>query len=421
MPFNFNKLKSAVHDAAEKSLQKLSEMTAEGNQNAQQQQPNTQQQQSSRENAKKKSKKSRDEDDEDADEDDDEKDDEDSDDSEDSDDDDDDDDGDLDDDDEYTVGIICALPIELAAVRMTLEGEHGDSESDEDEDDTNVYTFGMIGKHHVVVSCLPVGSYGTNSAATVATQMRLRFRYIRFGLLVGIGGGVPSSENDIRLGDVVVSQARRHHGGVVQYDQGKVLSGGGFERTGYLQPPPTVLLNALSKMQSNHYMGKNNLGKHLASITRAPTFVHGADEDVLFEPHHAHAGGMDCSECRIQYEPIERKPRPGGPPTIHYGTIASGNMVIKDGITRDTLSTSLGGVACFEMEAAGLMNSFPCLVIRGICDYADSHKNKSWQPYAAAVAAACAKELLSVIHSDDVEDTSTVLQATSLKDDEKAA
>lgn len=47
------------------------------------------------------------------------------------------------------------------------------------------------------------------------------------------------------------------------------------------------------------------------------------------------------------------------------------------------------------MEAAGLSNGFPCVVIRGICDYADSHKNDQWHPYAAAVAAACAKELLT--------------------------
>lgn len=49
------------------------------------------------------------------------------------------------------------------------------------------------------------------------------------------------------------------------------------------------------------------------------------------------------------------------------------------------------------MEAAGLMDNFPCLVIRGICDYSDSHKNKRWQEYAAATAAAYAKELLSVV------------------------
>jgi len=88
---------------------------------------------------------------------------------------------------------------------------------------------------------------------------------------------------------------------------------------------------------------------------------------------------------------------------VHYGTVASGNQVIRDGVTRDQLNSELGGVLCFEMEAAGLMNSFPCLVIRGICDYADSHKNKKWQPYAAATAAAYAKELLSVIPVADID------------------
>lgn len=79
-------------------------------------------------------------------------------------------------------------------------------------------------------------------------------------------------------------------------------------------------------------------------------------------------------------------------PQAHYGLIASGNQVMKDGLTRDRLAKELG-VICFEMEAAGLMDHFPCLVIRGICDYADSHKNKRWQKYAAMTAAACAKEL----------------------------
>jgi nucleoside phosphorylase len=66
---------------------------------------------------------------------------------------------------------------------------------------------------------------------------------------------------------------------------------------------------------------------------------------------------------------------------------------MKDGRTRDRIAQQ-EEVICFEMEAAGLMDSFPCLVIRGVCDYADSHKNKRWQPYAAATAAAYAREFL---------------------------
>jgi nucleoside phosphorylase len=73
---------------------------------------------------------------------------------------------------------------------------------------------------------------------------------------------------------------------------------------------------------------------------------------------------------------------------VHHSTIASGNQVIKDAAVQDKLSAELGRVLCFEIEAAGLMNSFPYLVMRGICNYADSHKNRQWQPYAAGAVAA---------------------------------
>lgn len=89
---------------------------------------------------------------------------------------------------------------------------------------------------------------------------------------------------------------------------------------------------------------------------------------------------------------------------MHYGLIASGDQVIKDAKFRDSLNKSLGGkVLCVEMEAAGLMNSFPCIVIRGICDYADSQKNKDWQEYAAAIAAAYVKELLEYVQPGDID------------------
>ena len=93
---------------------------------------------------------------------------------------------------------------------------------------------------------------------------------------------------------------------------------------------------------------------------------------------------------------------------VHYGTIASGNCVMKNAEERDLVSSKFDGVLCFEMEAAGLMNNWPCLVIRGICDYSDSHKNKEWQPYAAATAAAYAKEILSVIPTAEVATTRTI-------------
>jgi nucleoside phosphorylase len=96
-------------------------------------------------------------------------------------------------------------------------------------------------------------------------------------------------------------------------------------------------------------------------------------------------------------------------PKVHYGLIASGNQTMKDGRTRTRLHRELN-ILCFETEAAGLMDNFPCLVIRGICNYSDSHKNKEWQGYAAATAAAYAKELLNTIAGSQIEMTETVTQ-----------
>jgi nucleoside phosphorylase len=65
------------------------------------------------------------------------------------------------------------------------------------------------------------------------------------------------------------------------------------------------------------------------------------------------------------------------------------------------------------MEAAGLMNDFPCLIIRGIADYADDHKNDLWQRYAAAMAAAYTKDLLRIIQPEEVQHAEMVVQIAS--------
>ncbi|KAK9434824.1 Nucleoside phosphorylase domain protein [Metarhizium brunneum] len=138
----------------------------------------------------------------------------------------------------------------------------------------------------------------------------------------------------------------------------------------------------------------------MTQLQRIPEFKRDGDmPDVLYEAGYKHVGeeGQVCHSCSEE-RIVQREPRKSPEKfVIHYGTIASGNKVMRDAVTRDCVSEGLGGVLCFEMEAAGLMNNAPCLVIRGICDYADSHKNKMWQAYAAGTAAACAKEVLSVI------------------------
>ncbi|KAG2000911.1 hypothetical protein GB937_010703 [Aspergillus fischeri] len=81
-------------------------------------------------------------------------------------------------------------------------------------------------------------------------------------------------------------------------------------------------------------------------------------------------------------------------PDFHYGLIASGDQVMKDAKIRDSIAQELN-LLCFEMEAAGFMDQLQPLVIRGICDYCDSHKNKKWQEYTAVAAAAYAKVFIS--------------------------
>lgn len=312
---------------------------------------------------------------------------------------------------DYTVGWVSALPIELTAAQEMLDEEHEDLP--QDGDDANIYTLGRIGEHNVVLACLPAGQTGTNSAAAVAMQMKSSFRSIRFGLMVGIGGGVPSAEADVRLGDVVVSQPEKGHGGVIQYDFGKTTPGK-IERTGFLNAPPRILLGAVTKVRANYDRGKSKIHAHASDLSRLPKFAREkAGVDVLFEADYDHEDGQGCKSCDVTKR-VTREERESESFTVHYGTIASGNQVMRDGRTRSAISSEFGGVLCFEMEAAGLMNSFPCLVVRGICDYADSHKNKRWQPYAAGTAAAYAKELLLVIPAADVAKTQTAEQATRM-------
>jgi nucleoside phosphorylase len=286
-----------------------------------------------------------------------------------------------------------------------LDEEHEDLERDEYDD--NLYSLGSVAGHNVVIVCHPSGRIGNNPAAAVASQMRATFKGIRFGLMVGIGGGVPSVKEDIRLGDVVVSHPDRTFSGVIQYDLGK-LTPNGFLRTGALNSPPQILLGAVAKVRANELRDRSRLSQHVSKLERISKFRReNAGPDVLFEASYDHVGGETCNLCDTNRQK-ERQRRDGGAVAVHYGTIASGNQVMRDGKARDEVSSELGGVLCFEMEAAGLMNRFPCLIIRGICDYADSHKNKRWQAFAAGTAAAYAKEVLSVIPLTQVKETSTV-------------
>jgi nucleoside phosphorylase len=265
--------------------------------------------------------------------------------------------------------------------------------------DNNTYMFGCVKGHNVVIVCLPNGRYGTSSTASVARDMVRSFPNLRFALMVGIGGGAPTREKDIRLGDVVVSVPQGKLGGVIQYDFGKRLSDGRFQQTSQLNAPPEVLLGAIPEIQRRHNDPRkpDRISKHLRLMGDMPGYQRPAD-DRLYHADYEHKGGKNCASCeadRLEERPPRKTSREV---TVHYGIIASANSVMKNAMERDQYAKDPElNVLCFEMEAGGLMNNFPCLVIRGICDYSDSHKNDEWHKYAALTAAAYARELLHVL------------------------
>ncbi|KGO47580.1 Nucleoside phosphorylase [Penicillium expansum] len=235
--------------------------------------------------------------------------------------------------DSYTVAWICALEEEYFCACRMLDEEYGGPEISEDNDD-NTYVYGRIAKHYVVISCLPAGRYGTNSAARVARDIVRTFPRLRFALMVGIGGGAPTTRNDIRLGDVV-----------------KIITNQLL--TGFM-------------LQTIHMC---------------------SDEIVT---NAIHTRWWSARNHRILH--------------VYYRNIASGNSVLKDATIRDTYANDPElNILCFEMEAAGLINNIPCLIIRGICDYCDSHKNDDWHKYAALTAAAYTRELLLVLRPQRVD------------------
>ncbi|KAJ5491643.1 Disease resistance protein [Penicillium diatomitis] len=311
--------------------------------------------------------------------------------------------------DAYRVGWICPLEVEQIAAMEMLDENH--ERLPQPPGDTNIYNLGSINNYNVVIAGLPRA--GNCSAATVVTQMRMTFPNLRYGLLVGIGGGVPTKTDwgTIRLGHVVVSEPTGVHSGAIQYDHGKAKAGQ-FERKGSLAPPPTALLNAAREVAVQRQRVDDdpiwmNLHRIQTGRRGLRRFKYpGAANDYLYPPSYPHGQeGVPCEKCGC--DPGQRIERPTDEEddsfiVVHRGTIASGELVIKDAQKRDDLAQE-HGVLCFEMEAAGALTDFPCIVIRGISDYCDSHKNDQWHGYAAAVAAAYARQLFFHMSIEEVQ------------------
>lgn len=316
---------------------------------------------------------------------------------------------------QFTIGWICALQEEYQAACQMLDEElEPDGAESAITNDESIYVFGKLGDHYVVVGCLPMGSTGISSATKVAADMARSFPNLKFALMVGIGGGAPNAakKRDIRLGDVVVSVPQGQQHGVVQLDFGVRLSNGIFKRRGHLDAPPRALLAAIQEVQRRQKDPRkpDGIAHHIKRMDLMEDYRR-PPQDRLYKSdyHHREATTTSQSDDEDDWEDlchnckeeglVKRKERKTfRQVTIHYGTIASDNVVMRDAEVRDRHSSDDDlNILCFEMEAAGLMNDLRCLVIRGICDYADSHKNDDWHNYAALVAAAYARELLLVL------------------------
>lgn len=301
--------------------------------------------------------------------------------------------------DAYRVGWICPLEVEQIAAMAMLDEEH--EPLAQSPADHNVYKLGSINNHHVVIA----GLYqpGNCPAATVVAQMRMTFPNLRYGLLVGIGGGVPQETDSgmIRLGHVVVSKPTGIHSGAIQYDHGKAKEGH-FERIGALAPPPAILLGAAQALAVQRAgLDDDPVWKDVQRTQTSRRTIQrfkypGPANDHLYRPHYTHKQeNVSCEKAGCS--PDQRIARRIDDDNeyfvpVHRGTIASGELVVKNAALRDTLAQQ-HKLLCFEMEAAGALADFPCMVIRGISDYCDTHKNDQWHGYAAAVAAAYARQL----------------------------
>ena len=308
----------------------------------------------------------------------------------------------------YTVAWLCALPpSELVVATVMLDEEH-DSLSLSTLDE-NSYTYGSINGHNIVIACMPPGQPGKVSASKLVQPLSLSFPNLKIHLFVGIGSGVPripppdDPHDDIRLGDVVIGWAEQIGvPGVVQWDLVSYLEDKNIEPLGTLDKPDRRILNALGKLLANRVLGRTRFLEHLKRLQKLVGFSHpGFEHDKLFKSTYHHVGGPNCSSCDCA-QLTERLPRVNQDLIFHQGTILSGDSVMKNPHRRNEISQIFHGAICFETEAAGVMDDKRCLIIRGIADYADTHRDGLWQNYAAGTGAAFAREFLFAIQPQDI-------------------
>ncbi|GMG12724.1 unnamed protein product [Aspergillus oryzae] len=307
---------------------------------------------------------------------------------------------------EFEFAIVCALPREFDTVEALLDERYNNITTLRHYGDSNYYQTGRMGVSNVVVVCLL--DMGRASAAGAAASLRSSFPHISLTLVVGICGGVPFPNTrgaELILGDVIISHQ------VMKFDFGRQYPDR-FERRGGIKETldrsnwaVLSLLAGLSTRAMRKQFGDLH-SQYLQTLRKDTVWAYpGVDKDRLFPAscEHKATGDLerptDCDRVGCEGALITRarlnsetNPRP----CIHLGPIASSDTVMKSAYHRDRLARE-EHIIGFEMEGAGVCEVLSSLVIKGVCDYADSHKNKEWQDYAAASGASCAKALLECL------------------------
>lgn len=311
--------------------------------------------------------------------------------------------------------------------------------------DENAYHLGRIGYHHVVLAFL--ADQGTKESSSSSANFRMSFSQIRLALVVGICGGVPiidgrkGPKTEVLLGDVVISTKVADYRFGAQRPEGFVekdtLPEAGREIRAFLHQ----ICSGYHYQQLQQGTSKHYLALLQAQPDRAWEYP-GAHRDVLYKPNYRHKHHeTDCQTCnhctplddaacqealdssceklkcsntvsRVRVEKLQqmfeepRAPVQHPTPEIHIGVIGSGDLLMRSGVDRDRVVsryTRENKIIAFEMEGAGVWVNLPTVIIKGVSDYADSHKRDDWQSYSAATAAACAKEFLNLWIPTDPE------------------
>ncbi|KAM0664248.1 hypothetical protein ACQRIU_006831 [Beauveria bassiana] len=257
---------------------------------------------------------------------------------------------------DYTIVLFCPLVIEQQAACLMLDEVH-DELPDRSAGQTVLYTLGRIASYNVAIAGYPVGEVGGGVSGSMVSEALRDFPKLEAGLLVGIAAGIPSSKHDIRLGDVAVAVPNKDNPGVIGYDIVK------FEQDQvrikqWQNSTHSLLRSAINSIRVHQGRPGYSFTRHLEVLDKAVAFR---------RPGSPHPDSEFLVSDMQQFDHRDE-------PMVHYGTILSGNGVIKSKAKRDELRDKYDGIA-IEMEAAGMMTRLPVAVIRGISDFANSDKN----------------------------------------------